>query len=78
MKKIHFDDQGQDLLWFIINTETELVESAGPFHNSVYEGAWIPNFNLKEGDFIEYSNKFGPGTIKYPIVKIEDYDSNIK
>lgn len=76
MKKIHFEDQGQDLLWFVINPETELIVKAGPFHNSIYAGAWVPNCNLKEGDFIEYSNKFGPAIIKYPIVKIEDYDNS--
>ena len=69
--KIHFEDKGQDLLWFEVNTKTELIESAGPFHNSLYAGAWLPDLNFKVGGFVEYSGKFGPGTIKYPITKIE-------
>lgn len=40
-RKITLEDKGQDLLWFIIDEEGVVVE-AGPFHNELYKGAYIP------------------------------------
>lgn len=40
-RKINLKDEGQDLLWFIINEEGIVLE-AGPFHNDLYKGAYIP------------------------------------
>jgi len=57
MLKIHFEDQGQDLLWLVVDTDTEQVVEAGPFHNDIYEGKYIfcPSF-IAVGDEVHYSD----------------------
>lgn len=39
--KITLKDNGQDLLWFVVDEDGIVVE-AGPFHNETYKGAYIP------------------------------------
>lgn len=76
--KIHLKDEGQDLLWFIVDTSNDHITQAGPFHNQIYAGKYVfcPR-SLRTGMYVEYSDTpitvmHQPLTrIKYPITKIE-------
>lgn len=45
MKKITLEDNGQDLLWLVIN-ELGFVIDAGPYQKSVWMDAYIPTDEL--------------------------------
>lgn len=76
--KFHFEDKGQDLLWFIVDLDTEMVAHAGPFHHSIYGGMYVfcPS-QIQTGEYLSYSEN--PitqlnqplTTIKYKITQIE-------
>lgn len=68
--RINFEDQGQDLLFFVIDTVMLLVTEAGPYHNDVYKDSLVKS-QIIEGRFITIKNDYGIQQIKYPITKIE-------
>lgn len=67
--KVEFEDQGQDILWFIIDNVKRVILEAGPFHNSIFKGAIITNSIINEGGFISYAIGEDSGIMKYQIIK---------
>ncbi|MEN5434123.1 hypothetical protein ABE545_10810 [Sphingobacterium faecium] len=73
MKKIYFEDQGQDILWWEIGAYG-IVSACGPFQGSIWIGSEvIAHEFLKVGDQLEFISKFRDGlrTLRYKIEKIE-------
>lgn len=74
--KVNFQDEGQDLLFFIVDTDKLLVTDAGPFHGEIYKDSQVKS-QIIESKYITIFNQFGIQQIKYPITKIEfTNDSN--
>jgi hypothetical protein len=79
MIKVHFDDWGQDLLWFVVNLQTEQVLEAGPFQNRLYAGKYVfcPR-SLYAGMYLDWSDTpivemhHTLNTIKYKVTQIEE------
>jgi hypothetical protein len=71
MKKIHFEDRGQDFLWWTIDEENNVVD-CGPFQSSVWVGCWVVDSSIMIGEkprFLTQSDE--PMTLNYAIEKIE-------
>lgn len=72
-RRIHFEDQGQDFLWWDID-EDDVVVDCGPFQGSIWIGTQIiddSESGLIEGDRVLIEHKYGSQLIKYPIERIE-------
>ena len=74
--KVNFEDQGQDLLFFVVDTTTLIVTEAGPYHNDIYKDSQVKS-QIIEGRFITIKNEYGIQQIKYPITNIELYEKVI-
>ena len=72
MTKVELEDQGQDLLYFLVNEETCKIEEAGPFHNDLYKGGYIPLESQKvgKGCMIHHPPRFNFGFLKYKVKSI--------
>lgn len=73
-KRIHFEDKGQDFLYWDIDDVGEVVDCM-PMHRAVWLGVFVQLEYLKEGRKLGYVNprhNAGYGEIKYKVVKIED------
>ncbi|QSW90728.1 hypothetical protein J0383_07930 [Flavobacterium endoglycinae] len=68
--KVNFEDQGQDLLYFVIDSTSLVVTEAGPFHNDIYKDSQVKS-QVIEGRYITINNQYGIQQIKYPIIKID-------
>lgn len=72
MKKIHFEDKGQDFLWWIIDPEGKVID-CGPFQKSFWVGSAVFLPDLEVGEPITYMNRFGDDRIlNYAVTKIEE------
>lgn len=69
--KITLEDEGQDLLWLIIENNT--VVDGGPFHGGLYEGAIVPMVNVKVGELlpIHHPPLIEYGFLRYIVEKVE-------
>lgn len=80
--RYHFEDQGQDLLWFDIQ-DGEII-SAGPFHHEIYAGQLNYDFyaeeEIKLGGNVRYSKTpmDNISYIKYPVVAIQRWRAGEK
>jgi len=76
-RKLHFEDQGQDFLWWEINDQDEVVD-CGPFQASVWVGCQLIIDNesgLLEGDCPHFMTKDGQFlTLLYCIEEIEEME----
>lgn len=72
MKKIYFEDHGQDFLWWTIDRDGFVID-CGPFQASVWVGSQVLQpYNLKVGGEVDFNTKRGSLlTLKYKIKKIE-------
>jgi len=78
MKKIYFEDQGQDFLWWVINKDG-LVTDCGPFQKQVWTGNTVVDHDhIKVGETIDIILKSPKGMrglnireVNYKIEKIE-------
>lgn len=76
--KVHFKDEGQDLIWVEVDTTTDQIISAGVFLVTIYVGMFVfcPR-SLRPGLHLEYSatpiiTMHQPLTkIRYKITKVE-------
>lgn len=72
MKRIYFEDNGQDFLWWEIN-EAGIVVDCSPFQSAVWEGSEViaPDF-IKVGDQLEFISKYRDGlrTLIHKVEKI--------
>jgi hypothetical protein len=76
MKKIHFEDCGQDFLWWIIDDEGNVVD-CGPFQASVWVGSTVYMDELEVGEPPMFNSRFGDDQLlNYSVTKIEDYNGN--
>lgn len=76
-RKLHFEDQGQDFLWWEINEEEEVVD-CGPFQASVWVGCQLVNdaeTGIVEGDYPVFMTKTGDFLhLNYKIERIEEME----
>lgn len=73
-RKLHFEDQGQDFLWWEINEEEEVVD-CGPFQASIWVGCQLitdSETGLVEGDCPVFMNK--QGEMKQLLYKVEEIE----
>ncbi len=75
--RIHFEDQGQDFLWWDINELDEVID-CGPFQASVWVGCQLIIDNeggLLEGDRPFFVNQDGEMMqLNYAIEQIEELE----
>lgn len=76
-QRIHFEDQGQDFLWWDINELDEVID-CGPFQASVWVGCQLIIDNeggLLEGDRPFFMNQDGEMMrLNYAIEQIEELE----
>lgn len=75
MKKLYFEDKGQDFLWWVVD-ENGVVTDCGPFQASLWVGNTViaPEL-LLVGDQPEFISKQGNALLlNYKIEKIEIYE----
>lgn len=76
-QRIHFEDQGQDFLWWDINELDEVID-CGPFQASVWVGCQLiidSESELLEGDRPFFMNQDGDLLeLNYAIEKIEELE----
>jgi hypothetical protein len=73
MRKIHFEDHGQDFLWFIVD-ETGKVQDAGPFQGWLWAGKTgkVKRANDGRRYFVFPNPPVGNiASIKYPVTRTE-------
>lgn len=73
MKKIHFEDNGQDFLWWEIDQDGVVV-GCGPFQASIWVGSTVINHSrLRAGGPVYFiSNQGQKLTLIHKIKKIEN------
>lgn len=76
VKRLHFEDQGQDFLWWDINQSDEVVD-CGPFQASIWVGSQIiadSESGIVEGDRPLFIGKQGGDArrLLYAIESIEE------
>lgn len=71
--KIELEDKGQDLLYFKTD-ETGKILEAGPYHNELYKGGYIPLESQKEGELCMMHNPphINFGFLKYKVESIKE------
>lgn len=69
--KIHFEDKGQDLLWWELNDEGEVTNSN--MQEWLWKGCKVCNHvDIKQGDKVDFLNKsLEPRTCFYAVTKID-------
>lgn len=76
-RKLHFEDKGQDFLWWKINEDGDVVD-CGPFQASVWVGVVIfddSESGLLEGDRPWFISKNGElKQLNYKIEEIEELE----
>jgi hypothetical protein len=82
IKRIEFEDHGQDFLWWDVDCDSYQVVDCGPFQSDIWTNITLINMErLETGvcpSFVltEQINVCNPHittfTLNYPIVKIED------
>lgn len=76
-RKLHFEDQGQDFLWWEIDEHGKVVD-CGPFQASVWVGSVIiddSETGLTEGDRPLFFSKHGQELrLNYQIERIEEME----
>jgi len=71
MKRIHFEDNGQDFTWWDITKKGEVV-NCGPFQKDIWVGCWVDVVTVKVGGNLEYlGTDDGYYSLMHKIVKIE-------
>lgn len=72
MTRVHFEDQGQDFLWWDIDNDG-VVQAAGPFQNEIWKGCVTDTPDtLEKGERLLFIDQFGKEMqLKYPITNIE-------
>ncbi len=69
MKRVYFEDHGQDFLWWDVN-EDGLVVDCGPFQASIWSGSLVVS-KIEVGALISIKRTRQDAiTIKYPIEQI--------
>ena len=72
MKRIHFEDHGQDFLSWDIDENGTIIKS-GPFQDWVWKGKVVKMETLKVGQKLSYiSHGVYEMDIRYPVEKIEE------
>jgi hypothetical protein len=72
MKRICFEDKGQDFLYWDIDYVGEVVV-CGPFQGWLWVGCIVCLETLKAGKCLEYIHpRLGRGGIKYKVIRIEE------
>jgi len=75
VRRIHFDDQGQDFLTWDIDENGKVLECK-PFMGGMWNGSIVDFAFLKEGRRLECDHpRVGRCGIKYRVVKIENLES---
>lgn len=70
MRKIHFEDNGQDFLWWTLNKEG-LVVDCGPFQKSIWEGCKVFDAIVDKYPLVLIGYKKSI-VLKHKIIKIEE------
>lgn len=78
--RVHFDDQGQDFLYWDIDVATGKVLDAQPFQAWIWTRVTVVNVNsLMVDGFLKYVDQTGePFILKYPIAKIEQINLEVQ
>jgi hypothetical protein len=71
MMKIYFEDQGQDVLWWIVNEKGIVIDC------NLQEWCWLrcivlDHETLKEGGTLQYYSNKGKFSFKYLVVRVVD------
>lgn len=75
--KIHFEDHGQDFLYWVIDTEKERVVECEPFQAAIWVGQVVTQKEFKAGGRVTFIDSKGDGfevhcEIQYPIERVEE------
>jgi hypothetical protein len=71
MKKIYFEDKGQDALWWIINKKGVVIDCNLQLWK--WKGCLVLDpQTIKEGDNLRYFSQKGKFSFKYPVIKVLD------
>lgn len=72
MIKVELEDKGQDLLYFLVDEKTCKIEEAGPWHNDLYKGGYIPIESQKVGEkcMIHHPPNIEFGFLKYKVTSM--------
>lgn len=72
-RKIRIEDNGQDVLWFVVNEDDKIVD-AGPFQAAFWCNNYIPSEELRIGEFCPiYMPRFiYKGHLIYKVESIEE------
>ncbi|PRY90615.1 hypothetical protein [Mongoliibacter ruber] len=78
IKRLHFEDHGQDFLWWDLDKDGTVV-NCGPFQQSIWIGSKLVNYSetvLKTGDRIFFVTNRNPDLmqLRYPIENIEEME----
>ncbi|RKE02341.1 hypothetical protein [Marinifilum flexuosum] len=75
MIKVHFEDKGQDFLWWKITAQGAVVD-CGPFQKSVWCGSFVYLETVVVGQKLEFVSKTGnPLMLSYETIKIEEVEA---
>ena len=71
LRKIHFEDQGQDFLWFNID-DAGMVQDAGPFQGWLWAGKTGRMTEIDGAEYFQFTEKGKPTShIRYRVTKTE-------
>lgn len=71
VRKLHFEDNGQDFLWWDIN-EDNLVVAVGPFQYDIWSGLHVSSIACGTEPIIMVDEN--PRQLKHKIIKIEELE----
>lgn len=70
--KVEFTDEGQDLLWLIVDAKTGEITNCGPFHAGLYasQGCVVNLRKLTKCRLVHYRRETRNLTFKWPMVRL--------
>lgn len=72
MRRIYFEDDGQDFLWWDLDDENNVVD-CGPFQAWLWVGSWCVDSSITVGSNIQFLDKHKrQRTLVHRIEKIEE------
>lgn len=77
MRKIHFEDNGQDFLWWTLDVEGNVID-CGPFQYSIWVGSHVFwNDKIKPGTYLYFRNKNSSNVLqlKHMVIAIENLEN---
>lgn len=76
IKRIHFEDHGQDFLTFDVKADGTIVD-VKPFQKSIWMQYRVANQRFRVGGLVHLHGLGDDMTIRYPIEKIETITADV-